>query len=119
MAADMFIKKPETADNLKKYNIKHSPKRDILKTQNESRNQDEYCISKLLILTRILSFQDVPLRNMFYLGGLLREEVYCCHRAVGSTLGGLEKALRGYALLEGFEMGVSEMLFWGGNCHFT
>ena len=31
----------EPADNLKKYKIKQIPKRNILKTQNTSQNQDE------------------------------------------------------------------------------
>ena len=41
--------KPEPADNLKKYKKKHIPKRNILKTQNTSQNQDESWISNISV----------------------------------------------------------------------
>ena len=42
--------KPEPADNLKKYNIKHIPQRNTLKTQNTSQNQEESRISNISVL---------------------------------------------------------------------
>ena len=56
-----WLQKHEPVDNLKKYKIEHILKSNILKTQNTSKKL------KVFILTRTPSFQDVPLRNMFYL----------------------------------------------------